>query len=332
MPSLNDLFDTFLSAIEPDEETRATAIAEHEAVRKWLAGHESFGEIHIDTFLAGSYARRTSITPIKDVDVVVICSMEAYQSDPRPLLNRLHDALADNKRYKLKSTPRRRSIQIELPRVDLDVVPTVAPNGTNAPLRIPDRDVKCWFDTNPKGHIDWTQQLNAATKQHENDRGRFVPLVKMARWWRKEQLAARRHPKGHLIELCAGYNHDPKARDWADVFIAWLERSLNTFRPYYTAHALPPFPDPGLPGQTIKTGMEWADFEQFYQMLERSLPVAYRARELAVTDLAASARLWQQLFGVKFPPSDGGDGGGRGRSGGPTVLDRPDIREAPTFG
>lgn len=334
MATLNSLFDKFLTNIEPDEKTTADAIREHEEVRKWLAEHSDFKKIHVETFLAGSYRRKTSVTPIKDVDIVVICSMDAYSASPRPLLDRLHRALAGNKRYKPRATPRRRSIQIELARVDLDVVPTVAPKGTDAPLLIPDRDVQRWFPTNPKGHIEWTQKLNAATKQSDADRGRFVPLVKMARWWRQEQLKGKRHPKGHMIELSAGYYHDASARDWADVFISWLDRAVTGLAGSRQSGKVPQFPDPGLPGEFIKTGMEWADFQLFYDRLAWSLPVAKRARDLSNSDLAASAKQWQSLFGSAFPDPDDDKGrGDLGSSGGPpSATRRPDIRQAPIFG
>jgi len=79
MATLNDLFDQFLTKIEPDKDTRDVAINAHEPVRKWLAAHSTFGRVHVDTFLAGSYRRRTSVTPIKDVDIVVICAMSEYE-------------------------------------------------------------------------------------------------------------------------------------------------------------------------------------------------------------------------------------------------------------
>lgn len=337
MATLNGLFDEFLGAIEPDPATRAAAIKAHEDARDWLKDHDTFGAVHVETFLAGSYRRRTSVTPIKDVDIVVICSMSEYDAqNPRKLLDKLKRALDDNKKYKTKTTPRRRSIQIELASVDMDIVPTVAPNGPDSPLRIPDRDVTTWFDTNPKGHIEWTQTLNANTKTDENDRGRFVPLVKMARWWKRERLRSRRHPKGHMMELMAGYYHDPKACDWADVFIAWVERTTANLSIYRQLGSLPSFPDPGLPGQSIKTGMEQEDFNRFYDELSKTLPLAQRARDLAATDLMASAKLWRQIFGDSFPlPDDdarkmGGPAGGGLAA--PSVLTRPDIREAPTFG
>ena len=335
MATLNDLFDDFLANIEPDPDMRQDAIRAHEGVRAWLAGHPDFKKIHVETFLAGSYRRRTTVAPIKDVDIVVICSMDAYDdANPRPLLERLKRALDDNKKYRTKTRPRRRSIQIESGTVEMDIVPTVAPNGADRPLKIPDRDVERWFWTNPKGHITWTQRLNAATQQAENDRGRFVPLVKMARHWRAQQLGARRHPKGHMVELSVGYHHDPSARDWADIFISWLERARTAFAPHKAARTVPRFADPGLPGEVIKTGIEWEDFERFYDKIESSLPVAVEARRIANTDLAQSARLWQGLFGSAFPlPGDGGDKRGTGGpSTGPSVGRRPDIREAPYFG
>lgn len=337
MATLNGLFEEFLSNIEPDEKTRADAIKAHEPVREWLAGHDDFKAIHLDTFLAGSYRRRTSVTPIKDVDIVVVCATAAYDpANPRAILDRLKRALDDNKAYKPRTTPRRRSVQVELARIDMDIVPTVAPNGVDRPLLIPDRDVTRWFDTNPKGHVAWTQVLNAATQADDNDRGRFVPLVKMARWWRRERLQGHRHPKGHMVELMAGYYHDPGARDWADVFIAWVERTVAALATYRQIGAVPVFADPGLPGRTIKTGMEPADFVRFYDALATMLPAARRARDLAAADLTASAKLWQQVFGAAaFPlPGDGArvNAGLGGGIGAPSVLTRPNIREAPTFG
>lgn len=337
MATLNGLFEEFLGNIEPDADTRSDAIKAHEEVREWLADHDTFGAVNVETFLAGSYRRRTSVSPIKDVDIVVVCAMTEYdEQNPRKLLNKLKSALDDNKKYKTKTTPRRRSIQIELARVDMDIVPTVAPNGVDKPLRIPDRDVTRWFDTNPKGHIDWTQTLNTNTKTDENDRGRFVPLVKMARWWKRERLRSRRHPKGHMMELMAGYYHDQKARDWADVFVGWVERTTTNLSIYRKIGSMPPFLDPGLPGQLIRTGMEQEDFNRLYDELATTLPIARRARELAATDLNASAKLWRQIFGDKFPlPDDGGRKAGGPAGGGiaaPSISTRPDIRQAPTFG
>jgi Second Messenger Oligonucleotide or Dinucleotide Synthetase domain len=337
MATLNALFDQFLRNIEPDEDTVQDAINAHKPVRAWLAGHPTFTAVHVDTFLAGSYRRQTSVAPIKDVDIVVVCAMREYDpGNPRKLLEKLEKALDDNKDYKRKTAARRRSIQIELPRITMDIVPTVAPHGVDAPLLIPDRDVTRWFLTNPKGHIEWTQRLNADTKASETDRGRFVPLAKMARWWKREHLASTRHPKGHLVELIAGYYHDPAARDWADVFVAWVERTVTALAGFRATGALPAFTDPGLPSHTIKTGMEQEDFNRFYDELAKTLPVARRARDLGATDLAMSAKLWQQIFGPAFPRANGDDrgtGGPAGRGGAAaSVLTRPDTREAPTFG
>lgn len=335
MATLNGLFNQFLGNIEPDEKTTEDAIKAHEPVRDWLANHDTFGGAHVETILAGSYRRRTSVTPIKDVDIVVICEASEYDPrNPRKLLNKLKAALDDNKKYKTRTTPRRRSIQIELERIDLDIVPTVALNGKDRPLLIPDRDVSVWFDTNPKAHVLWTQELNAATKADESDRGRFVPLVKMAKWWRREHLGARRHPKGHMVELIAGYNHDTRARDWADVYIAWVDRTINSLGMYRKLGSLPQFADPGLPGHTIKTGMEVEDFNRFYDQLLKTLPISQRARDLASSDLESSARLWRQIFGDKFPlPDDSrNSAGGPVLPPAPSISKRPDIREAPTFG
>src|SRR5689334_7497242 len=56
-------FDKLLQDIEPSQTTKSLAASAHRTLRQYLADHEDFRDVHLDTFLAGSYRRNTSIRP-----------------------------------------------------------------------------------------------------------------------------------------------------------------------------------------------------------------------------------------------------------------------------
>lgn len=321
-------FETLLSAIEPDVKPAMDA---HTKVRERLASHERFKEHHVDTFLAGSYRRRTARKPIKDVDVVVMVEEELSEWEPEEVLEFLDGALADYDDYKRRRRQNRRSIQVSLPGIDMDIVPTVAPFGPDNELRIPDRAVKEWMRTHPKGHISWVQRLNGSTVKI-GSQGTLVPLVKLVKQWKAIRLSDVRHPKGFILETLAGYLHDPTADSWEEVFTRFLEKFLVQFRSYKGSGLLPSLQDPGLPGEVIKTGMTPTDFDRLITEAEKSVVIARKAIQLeAAGEESDASILWQQIFGTLYP----GIKKERTAKATPAVatpLARPDIRQAERFG
>ena len=294
---VNDYFRHFLSNIEPGKARVSAASTSHTAVRRHLESDAAFKDIFVEAFLAGSYARDTAYDPIQDVDIIVVCT---WDREPGPLLGKLKTVLDKHYNYTANTSPQRRSIRIDLSHISMDVVPAKRTPGGFAPLVVPDREQKEWVDTNPKGHTEWVASLNKATKQSDTDQGRFVPLAKMFKHWKRYQLPNAKHPKGFWIECLVGWNHDSSARDWADVFINAVERIVTNYAAYEFNGDVPRLTDPGLRHQTLSTGMEPADFRTFYKALERTLVDAKRARD-DQTSIAESARLWRLVFGPKFP-------------------------------
>ena len=296
---LNDYFRQFLSNVEPADARVKEASASHTAVRRYLETDPDFKDFFLDSFLAGSYARDTAYEPIQDVDIIVVCK---WDGEPSKLLTKLKSVLDKHYNYKAKTNPQRRSVRIDLSHISMDIVPARHCSSGLAPLEVPDREQKKWVATNPKGHIEWVATLNKNTKQSESDQGRFVPLAKMFKYWKRNNLPDAKHPKGFWMECLVGWNHDPAARDWADVFINAVQRIIDTYAPYKKS-GVPVLTDPGLRHQTLATGMEAADFQVFYTRLERSLADAKTARA-DETGVAESALLWQKVFGKKFPTKE----------------------------
>ena len=313
MSKVNSLFDQFLSNIEPDKDAVAYAQEAHKPVRECLEKDDSFSEYVESTFLYGSYRRHTAVGDIKDVDIVVLTNFDTTDeaNNPRAVLRKLKAALArcyddpENPQYQ------RRSIRIDDPLPDrpevtmtLDIIPAVAPDGDDQPLLVPDRELMVWIASHPRGHMKATSNLN----KDEYSGGKFVPLVKMMKWWWKYQCEERQpdverpKPKGFWVECLTAETFDPTQRDWADHFISVL---TNISERFGGACEVPQLLDPGLPDQTIKTSMTLEEFDVFMTAVNESLERAIAARDHE--DELESSVMWRDIFGDAFPLWEGSD-------------------------
>ena len=312
MTKQNDLFDQFLSNIEPDEDAREYAQKAHQPVRDYLKEDPEFGDYFVDSFLYGSYKRHTAVADIKDIDIVVLTNFDPgdEENTPQRVLSKLKSALA--RYYKDPENPeyQRRSIRINRPipnnnvEMTLDIIPAAIITDDSNPLKVPDREQKEWIWSHPKGHIKHTTELN----KQEYSQEKYVPLVKIIKWWWNYQSSVlqpkveRPKPKGFWLECLTGENFDRTQSDWADHFIAVLK---NVSEKYSSLNHIPNLQDPGLPGQTIKTSMTINDFKIFIQSINKSLEIANQA--IAEEDDLKSSKLWRTVFGEEFPLFEEGE-------------------------
>lgn len=303
MAKLESKFDQFLSEIDPSKKAVNYAVKAHEPLREKLSEDEKFSDRFVDSFLYGSYKRHTAVGEIKDVDIVIITNYSETDK-PNDVLKDLKSALArcyddpENPEYQ------RRSIRINDPlpgddtEMTLDVIPAILVTDKDSPLKVPDREVGRWVDTHPKGHIAHSTSLN---KKSYSDK-RFVPLVKLVKWWWKYQCSEKQKnverpkPKGFWLECLTSENFDKSQDSYAEHFVVLLQ---NVYEKYKDFEDVPELDDPGLEGKKIVTGMSKSEFSKFMTILKESLDLSKKA--LSLDDEADSSEQWQKVFGRKFP-------------------------------
>src|SRR5437762_11529238 len=118
--NLPSYFNDFLSEIEPSAAAKTDLQTGHTTLRKRLAEDADFGEIHVNTFLQGSYKRHTAVHPGKDVDIVVVTSLDPDTIAAASASARLEKCL--KKYYPGKVNRQNRSLCVELSYVTMDVV------------------------------------------------------------------------------------------------------------------------------------------------------------------------------------------------------------------
>lgn len=292
-------FRDFLHDIEPSPTTKSDASVAHTVLRKFLQEHSTFGEVHVETFLSGSYKRDTAIRPVTkngeqerpDVDIIVVTDHTA-SDEPADVLNLLHETLDQKYDELLLQT---RSVGISTSRADMDVVPIIAPYGLEGTLYIPDRELAEWLETNPPLHTAWTTEVN------EKCKGRFKPLVKLIKWWRRENPTISRKPKGFVIECIGAECVDPDETQYADLFLGTLEHINSRYRFDVLLGRVPYIDDPGVPGQSVTDGITFDAFKGFYNKAKAHSELGRRAQDEDDPDNALA--LWRRIFGPRFPAS-----------------------------
>ena len=309
---LPSYFERFRSSIQPPLETTRAQQAAHWSLRENLAADRVFRPYFVNAFLQGSYKRDTAIAPGKDVDIVVVTSIDpASQGSWREMTNMLGAAL--HRLYGVgKVQQQTRSFCVTTEGVQLDVVVAASrhlttkladarrtselenPSGwIDNPLLIPDRDLGRWVLTDPKAQLEFTTELNQKAD------GYFVPLVKIFKAWRARAYTEPKYPKGYLLERMAADCFDPTCSDDATGFVALLKQLGQRYRVHVLTGSVPHLSDPGVPSHNVLERLDHKDFATFVAQVDGALIVARKA--LDADNKTASANLWRQLLGDGFP-------------------------------
>jgi predicted nucleotidyltransferase len=282
-------FNALLSSIQPGEDDISAAKAAHEKVREELRTDDDSKDAHKDTFLSGSYARRTAINDINDVDVIWVLDIDHSVTEPEVLLAWVQSILA---KYYKETKRQGRSVGANTPDgVWLDIVPAALISNDDGPLWIPDREARVWVQTHPKGQIAGTIAKNKATN------GYFVQVVKLMKFWRDRLPNESCKLKSYILETLI---HDTigSPSSLAAAVVNLLEGIERKYGSYRKTNIMPVIPDSAYPSVNVAKHWKSEDFKAFLAQVKTAAATARSAYDN--TDEAASRKLWRQIFGSSF--------------------------------
>lgn len=282
-------FKSFLKSIQPGDDEVGAAQAAHEKVREELRTDSESKEAHKDTFLSGSYARRTAINDINDVDVICILDIDHVITPPEVVLSWVQGILSD---YYKETRPQGRSIGAAgKGGVWLDIVPATPVSAVDGPLWIPDRDAKEWVQTHPKGQITACNDRNKVTN------GYFVQVVKLLKSWRDRLPTKSCQLKSYILEALI-HKTIGIPPSHAGAIVSVLEGIESNYGVYRGTNIVPTISDPGYPSVNVMKRLSVKEFDDFMTQVKSAALTARNA--FNNTDEAASRKLWRQLFGSTF--------------------------------
>lgn len=338
--NINLHFTDFLSNIRPTEDQKKACKDEHTLLRERLVAEPDLNGVVVTTLLQGSYRRATLVRPPNgerpDVDVVVVTTLSREDLTPQQAIDRFKPFLRENYSGTWKSQGR--SLGIELGKVDLDLVVTMAPSlevrekirkdadsvdvedtqptvsdwEREDALWIPDREAGEWQQTHPRAQIAWTHAKNKRTNGH------YVNVVKALKWWKLQHASLAKHPKSYPLEHIIGDYCPDGIKSVAEGVTCTLEAIDSELTPFANTGAVPFLTNRGLPSQNVLARVPADHFRVFVEAARSAAKEARSAFDSTVVSDAVGR--WRKLFGEEFPGSggNGGSGGFTPRSGSST--------------
>ncbi|WP_349958086.1 nucleotidyltransferase [Rhizobium sp. ZPR3] len=291
----NARFLELLQDIEPSPTTKTNSSKAHTGVRDHLKALGEFKARLVGDFLSGSYARNTSIRPKMDADGMVrpdvdIIIVTNYTTDDKPddVLNELCAALEDGGEGYDVERINKRSIKLITPLAEMDVVPVIE---WGQQYKIPDRESGEWKLTDPPGHIEWSRDRNGEFG------GRLKPLVKMFKWWRRENNSGKR-PKGFVLEVLTALHAPKNEVHYGEAFAQMLE-SIHRAYGFQAEMDIKPFiSDPSV-GTDILSKVSVAQWKAFMAKVKTYADYARKAQ--STDDMDDATWYWRKVFGERFP-------------------------------
>ena len=289
-------FDDFLHNIEPGDSTKHYVSSIQSNLREYLRTHELYRNIHVDTFLSGSYAKHTAIRPVKDdkkrdVDIIVVTAY-GKAKDSRKVLDELCEVLKASKSY-ASATVQHHSVGVEMGQVSVDVVPVINNVVDGELYFIGDSKLGNWIVTDPKGHKSWSTSVN----QDNNEK--YKPLVKIFKWWRRENCPKdRKYPKGITLEKLIADNLGDSTLSTEDFLIETMEKIVSAYKEAYADKGIvPTLDDPSEKTRknNLLEGYSPEDFSAFIYKLDEHLKL--------INDEGTENETWRKILGDVFPRS-----------------------------
>lgn len=285
-------FETFLTNIEPSESTIQYISSIQNNLREYLQTHKGYGKILIETFLSGSYAKHTSIRPVKgdkkrDVDIIVVTRYEKTKS-PIEVLDELYEVLKESSLYESVSI-QRHSVGVEMSQISVDIVPVIVDVEEDVFLIGDSEDCK-WSLTDPKGHKEWSTSVN------KDNNGKFKPLVKIFKWWRRINCPNDiKYPKGITLEKIIADNLGDSSASTEDLVIETMNNIVSSYKDICKeGEDVPKLDDPSnkVSGDLLE-GYTPNDFYSFLLKIDEHIKL--------LNDEGIGNETWRKILGIDFP-------------------------------
>ena len=159
---LEEMLDRLGGHLDLPRSTTQEIEGHYKAVQEYLCGDDFFQSRDILIYPQGSMRLGTVNRGLPDEDVdldfVLQVSGSTHNTEPLKLYDRVWRRLYENERYRPMLIKKKRCIQLTYKsNFHMDILPAISAKDTGQDTRIlvPDRDLKDWTFSNPKGYADW---------------------------------------------------------------------------------------------------------------------------------------------------------------------------------
>lgn len=160
---LNDLLNRIGEKLQLDNTRKERAILSYQALCKWIQADEKyFSKYNLEFYAQGSYRTGTTVKPIsgEEFDLDFVLEVKGYwqKENPLRLLKELERRLKENNTYASMLEVKTRCVRVNYANeFHIDILPAFPENiySPDTKIKVPDRELKNWTDSNPKGFASW---------------------------------------------------------------------------------------------------------------------------------------------------------------------------------
>lgn len=275
MPTLAQAFNQFKDNLKVPDGLREQVTKRQTRLRTTLVQDPNISAV----IIGGSWARGTRITPLNDIDLLVV--LNKAPGDPQQTLEWLLEHAS--RLYKdTECRPQKRSIGIRFGDFGFDLVPAIP--LSEGGYKIPTRDGH-WLKTNPKKAQKFAGERDQASNQMA------IPLVKMFKCWKRQHSLELRSFHLEVLVLKSLAGKPPSYAEGARRLFRALPGELE--KPCYDPARLGRLDDGYLSKQGLDDALEAA--ERCASHLEQAIQAD------AKKQIAPALTLCRQVFGTPFP-------------------------------
>ncbi len=170
---IDDLLARAAEKLQLDKTRREKIESSYKSIQDVLDNDQIyFHSKNFEIYPQGSVRIGTTVKPIAenefDLDIVLHIKDNVYEkTDPMQVFNELKRVLLENGNYKDKVKPKTRCVRINYAGdYHMDILPGCQHNAYNEDkIVIPDRELKEWLISNPRGYAKWFLEKAESVKQ-----------------------------------------------------------------------------------------------------------------------------------------------------------------------
>lgn len=161
---LDDLLNRICVKLQLNKTRRERVENSYKALCEFINSSEGYFSKYdrIDFYPQGSYRIQTTVKPKGkdefDLDFILEIKGEWTTEDPMKLLKELYKLFRDSGIYRDKVELKNRCVRINYENdFHIDILPSFSAKASlnNTNIKVPDRELRDWTDSNPKGYGDW---------------------------------------------------------------------------------------------------------------------------------------------------------------------------------
>lgn len=159
---LDEILIRIAESIQLDETRKKRMESAYSAIEEVMNNDEKFfDKLKFEIYPQGSVKIGTTVKPKEhdefDLDIVVHIITDWTKYTSSQIYNELKRVLEENKTYKDKVELKNRCIRINYSGdFHMDILPGIQESSSdNGKLKIPDRELKSWTTSNPRGYAEW---------------------------------------------------------------------------------------------------------------------------------------------------------------------------------